>query len=342
MREMGPTVARLPIYLSPARRENPALIRADGSYDWSRVDADIATVLAAGFKILANPMWLPRLWTGGLPVNEPYASSAWVDPTDGSKGRRSLTREEAPYLFAPNHPPIHFEAIFAFGVAFAQRHGKNIRYISWWNEPDGFDFYPQKEGPYGYLESMAIPLYYEYAAFIAGWRSVCPETLIVGPDCSSPGCLDLFLKLEERAAEKPTRLTGIMWYPPHPFDILGIHCYGPRPYSIEGSLNDISREGGYADVLRRHGILSEQGTTTRPVWNTECCDGGTNPVEHLSAINHAFPWISGNVFYNSAQFIEGGARAWDAERFVPNELYREMQAYIAGEPRPSHRRAVRS
>lgn len=325
IREMGVTVAKYPLPLTPLNSQGTAVWPSPRVYNWSRVAQDLDTLENAGFQVMVTPMWLPRWVTGGLPINEPFESVDWQHGNVETGEWREFTKEEKPWLFEPNRPSISSSANYDFGAALGAKFGPRITYIADWNEAGIGVFYPQKESSRGYLEAMRKPLYEDiWFPFMSGYQSVWKGSQVVGPDAESPGTLNLFLQLED---------------PRIPYDILSFHCYGiAKPPTLEDSAYDIGRVGGYADVLRRHNRLNRPG-----IWNTEfVARDGPKPLDWLQMIHQQFPWIDGNFFYSPARFVEGGSTAWDSGKFVPNNDYWEVQEYLLYPSTPPRRRAVRS
>lgn len=328
MASMGIDTIGWSLEMTPLRRENPPLVRSDGTFDFAYYDASMAAFRAAGLKVLVSAMWLPRQWTNGNPINEPFAA-VWKDGV----GWYDWTPEERPWLFPP-YPEKQFnsEAIFACAAALAERYGPDVAYVSCWNEPDIRHFYPQKDAPPSYLEALR-PLYEQVVIpFIRGWRSKWPGVIFVGSDSSSPGNLDLFLRLEAEHVNDPT------W---PKYERIAYHVYpdgdewkgpigDPRDQTIAVSLKRI---GDYQNVIRRY-----PAHRNTPQWVTEYANEYPDPVTWTAAIRRAFPQIVGTFPYKCSQWFQGGDPAWDAGRFEPNENYRRMHALIHG----TKRRAVRS
>lgn len=315
--EMGISVIRWSVYTN-------AVIIEPGRYDWRRTDADMEAMKKAKLQVLANPMWLPQHVTGGLPINEPYASSTWIDPHDGSKGRRYWTPAEKAFFFHPHYPPIDSAQIVDYGAAFAERYGPDIAYVSIWNEPGGLDFWPQKDAPPSFFEAMR-PLYRDvYEPFMRGYRSKWKGSLILGSDSESAGNLDLFLGLESDSTS-----TRPQW--PR-YDIIGFHAYPEPGPAVQRTLERVGAAGGYLEVAAKY--------PKRPLWITEFAANPADPtVEMIEAIQRAFPQIGGVFPYLMSQwFNDGSTAAWDAGLRIPNAKFHAMQALV--DATHTRRRAV--
>lgn len=300
-------------------------------FDWARTDADMEAFVAADLTVMVNPMWLPRWMTGGLPVNEPYAS-AW----DEKRGWHQWTIEEKPFFYYPNFPPIDKEPVRAFGAALGKRYGsqskygKRVTHVSFWNEPDIGMYFPQKDSPPSWYEAMRI-LYEVWGAFMRGWLSESPDTPIVGWDCATPGNLDLFGRLEREYVAKDRTWPVV--------SVLSGHMYGEKPVTIEGSLREIKREGGWLDVWSRYAL-------GRELWNTEYADvahtsAATN-VELTARLVEEVPQVTRHFTLTAGQWLSGGVGAWDRGQFDVSSDGWQMAGLCRGLRAMQRRRSVRT
>lgn len=142
---------------------------------------------------------------------------------------------------------------------------------------------------------------------------------LVGPETASAGALRMLCELEEEMGVR-------MW------DVLSTHMYSPDGTYPDGAY---VRADDSVAVWRDHGH-------GRPLWDTESDDMST-PSRWLGFLQEVDRRHGDEVLahfrYSPWSYFEGGEPAYDRGQFVPNQEYRDMQAYLEGRPR---RRAVRS
>lgn len=271
-----------------------------GKFDFSKPDADIAAIRAAGMQVYANILWAPPHAAQGQKTYLPYndGCTKFVDPDDGRKG--ITFANERPFCSKPAH--IDAAAARDFGVALATRYGDVVSSFAAWNEPGGQFYWPAwtTDGPEAgitrLLGEVVVP-------FTEGVRSVKPDARFVGPEADSEGVLDQVLKQE---ADRGSHL----------FDSITFHPYswGTFPEDSYKRIDEL-----FLPVANARG-------NGRPVCFSEVGDDGTGRiVEWTENVLSRRPALIN--FHDYKQWFEPGT--WDNGTYVPNAKYTAMQALIA-------------
>ncbi len=289
---MGLSFIRMWVFWDTA---NPA----PETYDWSKVDADIQAIRAAGMKVYADLLWAPPHAANNATTYLPYTRgcAAWNDPADGSKGIRFA--KELPHCSTPAH--IDAMAVRRFGEALATRHGDDISWYSAWNEP-GQDLYWPAIRTQEWNVALARLLEEVTIPFTDGVRSVRPNAQFVGPEADHEAVIEEVLKQE---SDRDLHL----------FDVITFHPYSWGQFPAD-SYKRID-EGFFPKATeKRNG---------RPLWYSEIGDDGTGRiVEWTQSV--ASRDVAAINFHDYAQWFEPGT--WANGTFVPNTKYHQMQGLI--------------
>lgn len=274
-------------------------------YDWSKVEADIQAIRAAGMRVYVNLLWAPPHAANHASTYLPYTRgcAAWNDPHDGSKGIRFAS--ELAYCSTPAH--IDPVAVRRFGEALAKRHGKDISWYSAWNEPGQDLYWPAIRSEewnvaLGRLvEEVIIP-------FTDGVRSVRPDAQFVGPEADHEAVIEEVLKQENER--------GL-----HLFDTITFHPYSWGKFPAD-SYKRIDEGFVPKATIHRNG---------RPLWYSEIGDDGTGQIVEWTK-NVLTRDVAAINFHDFAQWFEPGT--WANGTYVPNARYRDMKNLIARRRRP--------
>lgn len=270
--------------------QHDGLWQRRGPINFSRTDEDFNMFEKAGLdRVIFNVTQLSAWMTKGNPVFEDGALAYWVDPRDGSKGRKDYTIKERPEFFAPFRPDLLDDVpdiMRVLGAACARRYGSSLKevIVSCWNEWEIRSSNPIYDALSSYVESLR-PLYIKVIIpFVEGWRSVHPNARYLGWDNAYPGGLmnGLALETEYLALD-----------PKHPVvDLFGIHVYPAgdvEPDTIERSIFQVTGKDQYRDVIARHPRHAKT-----PVIVTE----------YAADMESKIPMPDGSIYYRTSPTVD--------------------------------------
>lgn len=274
---------------------------------------------------------------GACGAGQDHARHIVIDGTPIGPMNHPFTPEK-PYCVLPNVPHLDKEQMFDWGRALAQhfvelakRFNFNVNDLLWsfWNEIGGPQFWPPVQSP-PYEDAYDRFVLEAWIPFVRGVRSVLPRAVFVGPDADFPGTLHFFLDAVKRADARylPNEVSG------------HLYAQGGEPFPL-GTINELTREGGWFDVMRRHGYTK--------LWNTEYAQGrGYEGREHDSVfvdgtrelIRRFGNRVVAHCSQETGALFRGGQAAWNAGRFEPNDAWYAMKKLIRDTNRK--RRTARS
>lgn len=359
LRSMGVSTAYLSVYFATLF-EDPA------KPAWDVVDENILNCWKAGFRIWPHLVWLPRAFTGGVPMLERFGTwtAAPPDPRDGPPvytwgGFRELKQREMPAAYERESLVFDTAGITDACAQFVKRYRGYIEAAAFHNEPDIKVSHPWKDLFRSYMDAMRW--YYETLLIPAyrGFKSADPNILIAGPDTAYAGTTEQFLQLEQERVRKfgikTERLQfDILTFHVYPIDELLCKCGGrirdavhgpsgsgvifdtPSKYEPHEYVEMSYVERSVYKLADNWGVMQRNGASDRLSVATEFADKMDSPTPELCksfmgyAEANGMPLI-GVAPYLGARYIEGGEAAWKAGRFRSNATHGEMRKLFVPE-----------
>ena len=252
------------------------------TYNWTQVEAELASIEAAGMNVLLQVTSPPTWATGASYPNEEAfyycydpAAPAGIDPY-----------KRIPDCEEDRHP--RREAVRAFATVIANRYKGRVRAygfglevhsrVFWQGDPmDGNRSRDQ------FIDDLLIPAY-------DAVKAVDPAIIVVGPD------VDLEVELED--VLKREALRGRL-----AFDALAIHVFHHGGWNDPTQLDD-----GRVSTVPTFKGLAERYAKGRPVWITEM-GFLAQPALPYQGLNEQRDWLD--------RFMKGvAARPWIDKAFV--------------------------